>query len=486
MDKIFGVLTAILILPSAFAAVQKGSDLTFGAEFRFRDVYEMGPTLQGTTNSPQNSVRSRIKFNTAFRASERFTAYLSLMHSAKWGAKNLYLSRETTGDSAKGLMDGTSNADNVIVVQEAYGAWMVNDSFMLRFGRGSFTMGDGTVISANDYQDFPYAFEGILGLYEWEFMRLSVWAAKFASYTSNFTVKQSFAVAGTTPSSGSNVANPEANAYGFSIDWKILPAWLKMANIHVIRNQKDTTPGNTTVPATVVTDPRAIMGQETYRYGISIGGDYSRMDYQISYNAVTGNYLGTTANANSPCQQASCRADSWMVQGVLGYSLSQFRNSRFFVVYHMDSGTKDVGSQTIATYDPYFYELHNINNGGLMDLVTWGNLTYFSAGYSLTPVDQFDTGVLYTLFRRTETGADTNPAMFGRGIFNPFYAVTGTPSTSKDIGQEVDVYGTKKYDGGFEVQARVGMFFPGNYAKDVNSAHGDSYTQVFLQGKMAF
>jgi hypothetical protein len=503
------VLAAIIWLPGAFAAEGKSSDFNFGAEFRFRDILSVNPLAESGQDSSENQPKTRVKFNTTFRASERFTAYLSLMNSATWGSKDLYInntsgyapsagtavSGTTTGDSGSGVRNGTSNSDNTVLVNEAYGSWLVTDSFLLRFGRGSFTLGDGSVIATNDYQDFPYSFDGVLGTYEWEFMRLSAWAVKFAAYSSDFTGRvnpqQVFNAAGTTDS------DPGASAYGLAVDWKMLPAWLKMANLHLIKNQKDQTPGTGSYAiGGNLLNPIAGMGQDTYRYGITLSGDMANVDYLFDYNAVTGNYRGNSSYQAEgiPCWQDKCNANSFMIQGVVGYTVPKWLNSHAFVVYHMDSGGDNNGSQ-FKTYDSYFYDIHSMTHGGLMDVIKWGNLTYYGIGYTIDPMDRFQVGLLYNMFQRTNgtaTPYSINPGPLGLAMLNgnaSGSAVANTKgSTSKAIGQEIDLEATKKYDGGFEVEARVGMFMPGSYIKDniPSGTASATYTQFFLQGKMVF
>jgi hypothetical protein len=491
-------IAALMWVPSILAAEGKSSDFSFGAEFRFRDVWSQNPLGESGQDSPQNQPKTRVKFNTTFRASERFTAYLSLMNSSTWGSKDLLVdSNYTTGDSAAGVRSGVSNADNAVLVNEAYGSWLVTDSFLLRFGRGSFTLGDGSVIATNDYQDFPYSFDGVLGTYEWEFMRLSAWAVKFASYSSDFTGKVNplqANVAGTTDS------DPGASAYGLAVDWKMLPAWLKMANLHLIKNQKDQTPaGGSVLLGGALLNPIAGMGQDTYRYGITLSGDYSNVDYTLDYNAVTGNYRGNAAYQAEgiPCIQDKCNANSYMIQGVVGYTVPKWLNSHIFVVYHMDSGGDNNGTQ-FKTYDSYFYDVHSMTHGGLMDVIKWGNLTYYGLGYTIEPLDRFQVGLLYNVFSRTNgtaTPYSINPGPFGYAMLNGGLAsntnsavLNTAQSTAKSIGQEVDLQATKKYDGGFEVEARVGMFMPGSYIKAniPSTTSSSTYTQFFLQGKMVF
>ncbi len=470
-----------------FAAEAKISDFTLGAEFRFRDVFEQNPTLQGNANTPQNSAKSRVKLNVGFRATEKFTATLTLLHAARWGAKDPSLVGDSsTGNSDRATADGVGNSDNTVLVQQAFGAWLIADSFLLKFGRSSFGIGDGTVIAENDYEDVPLSFEGLWGIYEWDFMRLTAFVLKLANFSSSFNKLQAGAL-GTQPVlSGSTAANPDANAYGLSLDFKLLPSWLKSSNFYVLKNQKDTSPGTgSTLATTNLTDLMAGLGEDTLRFGASIEGEVAHFDYHLSYNGISGNYRGvdlSVSPAGQMCSQSSCKADSFMVQATVGFTVPKWLHSRFFATYHMDSGQKS-GEQNLSLYDGYFYEQHEITNGGLMGLLRWGNLTYSTLGYSNEPFEQLEAGILLTNFSRTETGSQLRPGVYGRGIFDLY---TSASSASADVGREIDIYAIRKYDNGFELEARFGVFMPGAYSKDINSGHADNDQQIFLQGKMVF
>jgi hypothetical protein len=176
-----------------------------------------------------------------------------------------------------------------------------------------------------------------------------------------------------------------------------------------------------------------------------------------------------------------------MLHGIVGYTIPKWKNSHVFVVYHMDSGGDSGGGQ-FKTYDSYFYDVHNMYHGGLMDVVKWGNLSYFAVGYTITPLDHFDVTLLYHKFQRTVgsstpfTGPGVGP--YGYGLIDDANTYL---SSSKNVGQEVDLAAIKKYDGGFEIEARAGMFMPGTYVTDNHpTTSGATYTQVFLQGKMVF
>lgn len=469
MKNLFAALATLALVPVANAA-EKGADFTHNAEFRVRHSMMQNPSANKDDIGTQNTTMQRFKLGTTFRASEKFSATLTLLNNMTWGSDNLNVADSNgyasgTGDTGRGLPNGTHNGDNMILVQEAYATWNVSDEFNLRFGRGSFTMADGLVISANDWESTPFAFEGVLGHYEMEFGRFGVWAAKFAEYD-----RGDRSATGTNPpdsGSGTNVSDPEANNYGLSFDLKTMPAWLKMVNVHFIKTTKAVTPNAAGAAA---------VGQDITRYGVSVGGDVANFDYHATY-AMSGGDFKTFA--------AKTKSDGNMMHFMLGYKFPEFMNSRVYAIYHSDTGNKSSTADKNETYDAYFYERHA--NAGLMDIVDWGNLTYYSIGYTLMPMDQMEIGLEYHVFTRSEKTSGNNRGVGGTQLTGLGSTLAAPGDTTKnDLGSEIDLVATKKYDAGFQIQARYGMFMPGKAIKLNNTNKADTISELFVEAKMNF
>lgn len=451
-------LAAILATAGTAYADDHGGDGKFShnAEYRVRYQYDQNITGdKDTAPSSQDNIVHRFKFGTTFKASEKLSATLTLLHNASWGSNDLGGTTATghspTGD-AKGVQTGTNDAQNMLLVHEAYGNWVVSDSFNLKFGRGNAGLADGALIGENDWQATPYAYEGILGTYEHESFQLQVWGVRFAEWARSV--------------SANHDDDPEANSFGLAFDFKSLPEFLNLVNIHVLQNNNDEIYNSAN--ATIVAKA-AIM-----RYGLAIGGETAGLDYKVNYEAESGE----TENSGTKTDK-----ETMMYQIELGYSMPEVMNSRFYAAYHMDSGTGS-GATKNETYDPYFYELHA--NAGLMDVVKWGNLTYISVGYTLEPMEDTMVGIHYHMFSRTENnrGIDAGANGGSMGLGGTANNIAG--NTKDKIGDEIDLTATKNYGDGFSVTTRAGMFMPGDYLKDTTINKKDTYTQVFVEAKMMF
>ncbi|MCB0342147.1 MAG: alginate export family protein [Pseudobdellovibrionaceae bacterium] len=423
MKKIIAFLALCAFMPNAFA---DSAELSHDAEFRLRYKNDMDKDGDATVKDTAQSFEQRLKWGMTFRAGEKLTARATLVHNAMWG---LNYQDQTPSDV-------TATGENLILVNEAYASWMASDEFMLRAGRGSFTLADGKVIDANDYYNVAKAFDGFMGTYDAEFARFSFFGVK-ADDTGN------------TP--GDN----EINFYGLSFDFKSLPEVIKMANLHVLQ---------------VNADDQAFAGavspkQSQMRYGLTVAGDMAGVMYGLTYAGVTGTVDSTPETSIS----------SSMMDLYVGYAMPDMMNLMVKAGYHMDSGDDDATDDTVKTYDGFHYDKHY--NAGLMDVMKWGNLTYMYLNAGLDVAEGMNLGLGYYMFSLSEAkGAYT--------AMNTAFSVGADSTRDKSgLGSELDLTLTKKYDDNFEIATRYAMFTPGELFEGANE---DAYSQLWIQGKMNF
>ncbi|MGE0764578.1 MAG: alginate export family protein [Bdellovibrionales bacterium] len=441
MRKLVALAALLVGMPVAHAAEVKG-DVSMNAEYRLRYLFEQARTGDKDADTNENNFAQRMKFDLNFKASEKFSAFASFIHNTDFGsvaAGNNDQIPDTISETGN-----VNNTENVLLVNQAYAVWMMNDAWTFKVGRGGFTMADGSVMSLNDWQSTPYAFHG--GLLNWE---------KENFRASFYGVKVELTGAGTTGND-----DPETNFFGVSFDWKALPEFLKMANIGVSKINGDRT--------------SAVARRDELRYHLVLAGDTANVDYKLNYAAHTGETEAVAA--------AAIDKKGSMYALEVGYSMPEMMKSRFYVGYHVDSGGNAANANQ-ERYDSFYYEKHATS--GMMDVVAWGNLTFIKAGYTLSPMDQVDVGLHYWKFSSTESD-DNNVANINGSGFT-FNRASNGGSTSDDVGQEIDLSVTKKYDGGFAISSYIGAFMPGAYLKDVSATDkDDTYMQVFVEGKMTF
>ncbi|MEO0336618.1 MAG: alginate export family protein, partial [Pseudomonadota bacterium] len=298
--------------------------------------------------------------------------------------------------------------------------------------------------------------------------------------------------------------DPESNSYGISLDIKSLPELFNLVNLHVQQIQNDEVYCAETTTDGGACDTSAgqasVLPQfSNLRYGAVIAGEFQALDFHLNYEA----------------EQGTTRLDSLegdinasMYQAELGLSFPETMNTRFYVLFHSDTGDNNgnVGGDGIADtsnddltrqrYDGFFYEQHR--NAGLMDILAWGNLTYYSAGFTMEPMSDLFFGVHYHAFSRTTAddsvqfqGVNTGFNGVGNGsLLSGGYSAAADTEEELEIGQEIDVIITQKYDGGFALTGQAGVFLPGAHLKNaeatVDEPIEEAYSLLMIEGRMTF
>ena len=451
MKKILGLLVVLLTTPSVLT---HGAEVTMKGDLRLRHVADMDKDGDAKTHpGTQSYWEQRFKLGTTFRAGEKFTGVVVLLHNHFWG--NQLMSPETDG-YPNSATPNVLTADNSLTVNEAFGNWMVSDELMFRFGRGSFEMADGSVIAKNDYQAAATAFDGMAAIYDLEALRSIFWYVSFADVLSE---------------SGDD----EASSYGLSFDIKSLPDWAKMLNIHIIQNNSDTIIIDRTVyhSDTVSIEKETIPKTSTMRYGVTFGGDVMG---GLDYNLVYASHSGTIGSDKNELDMSGTMMDI-----KLGYSLPDVMNLRIYGGYHSDTGSNKP-TEKIGTYDAFFYDFHA--NAGEMDVLEWGNLTYSNIGLTLDPIEDVTLGAGYFMFEATE-GVDGFHAT--GGISQGSSTLWSKASQANtDLGTEFDLWVTKKYNDQLSISLTYSQFAPGDYFAMENGGSYDTYSQLFIEGHLSF
>ncbi len=479
------VFTLIILIASSLAQAQdKGkSEVSHTAEFRLRDAFEQNESGNASVKpNHHNAVDQRFKLGVGFRANEKFSLTATLLQSAAFGqtrTENINERGQTT--STPGNLDER----NFLSVNEAYVAWLMADDLNVKFGRMNYAFGDGAIMAVNDWQAQPYSYEGVEASYEAEFGRLQAFAFKMR----DFSGSSPGSLTGTTKSTTSD---PQRDSYGLVFDLKVMPEWLKLLNANFIQDVAD---GITDTSTGVGSTVQKNQSQKALRFGAAASVAYGMFDFKADYEGISGK--NSDLGANTPVRLINAS----MYQGELGINFPTVMLSHVFLGFHVDSGMKQADATTAdRTYDPYFYDKHS--GSGLMELVAWGNLTYFSAGWTGKPSDTTDVGLAYYMFSKTEKEDMVRPGYYGKNLFlnatacDPTGAVAGGSACARGIGNEIDLWAEHRYDGGLSLLGRLGYFMPGatlknNWVREDNASEGlvhqtASLMQVMVQGKLTF
>ncbi|RME14177.1 MAG: hypothetical protein D6797_09455 [Bdellovibrio sp.] len=421
------LITILALLGFAHSAFADGAEFSHDGEFRLR----YGNVKNDNTNATDGFTEQRFKWGTTFRAGEKFTGRLSVNVNSDWG--------ESTKASDQ---FATDTSDATLVVNEAWGAWMASDQLMYRFGRGCFTLADGSVIGCNEWEPNQKAFDGGLITYDAEFVKTSF-----------------FGVQGVEINNAGTLPDDDVFFLGVSFDFKTLPEFLKTANLHYLsvanqgydyQNKKY--------------DKNASGTQS--RYGLTLGGDMVGVDYKLTYAAMS----------SSPDLSGAPKQSGSMIDAEVGYSMPDMRNFRVWFGYHTDSGD-DSSTTDSEKYESFHENVHEY--AGEMDIFGFGNLTYMNVGLALDLMENTNLKLAYYNFSATDKDGSTDV-----NILSSFYSYSGlgTRQSGQDaLGTEIDLSVSHKYSDNFMITARYGQFTPGD-AYTIT----DSISLFFLEGKMTF
>jgi hypothetical protein len=427
MNKLWTILIGLALVSSAQAQT---TDWKWNAEMRTRYTNDMTKTfVKGALGENTNAFNSRVKIGTTFMRGDSLTGHVSLLHNNMWGDKTAYSGAFATHDKVVQA--------NVLTVNEAWGWWKSNDMLSMKFGRAGFEYGDGTIFAIDDWQAVPNSWDGIWTQWAFDFADLHLFGNKLSDgYT---------AVA--------SQSDPEVVAYGLVANFKNLPEFLKHGFVHILQVNVDR--GVTA----------ATSNQNQMHAGLTLMGDANALDYRFTYDMVTGK---TTLGATDTTDAMN------MMDFELGYNMPEMMKLRAALMYHSDTGDSSSTDDKNETYQPVYYDSHKF--AGLMDVVNWGNSTYYGLGVSVAPAEDLTAGLQYLMFSRSKDSAAAS-----------LNVATGAGSTtSKEVGSEADITVTKTYGDNFSIWGMYGMFMPGAYIKDLNGGTGDTASRLQLQAKLTF
>ena len=166
MRRLLAFVALVSFLPTANAQDKGKAEFSPSAEFRAR--YNWMQNGDGTERNDSN-VQDRMKFGANYKANEKFSAHATILHAATIGQS---VNTDEVGNT------NTNDADNVLMVNEAYANWRFSDDISFKFGRQNYQIADGSLIAVNDWEQNPTAFEGLVGNWEAEFGRFQLIAFK--------------------------------------------------------------------------------------------------------------------------------------------------------------------------------------------------------------------------------------------------------------------------------------------------------------------
>jgi hypothetical protein len=436
MKRLALIVSAIAMTATAYA--QDATEFKNGGEFRVR--YENFFNKSGMDNSmPEQHTDARLKWDMNIRKGEKLQAHVTLLHNARFGGA------ASNADYYDNGYTVAASSNNVLNVNRAWGWWRATDAVSFKVGRIGIEFADGAVFSENDWQAVPVAHEGLDIAFDTSFAMFNLYG-----------IKTREAVTSNASTGYVGNSDPEANYYMLTADLKNMPSAIKMANVHLIDLMDD--------------GAAATTGTTNLQHiGATVGGDVAG----FMYKATAAFQFGT---ALKPPGGTEVKQSSNMFDLMVGYGMPETMGFKVSAGYHMDSGDDNATDDKNNAYNPLFYDRHNY--AGLMDVLTWGNLTYYNINASIMPMEDLEAGLGVYMFSKTKSGGGTT---FGRGI-----ASGATTSNDSPIGSEVDLFANKSYGPDLKIGARYSMFMEGDAMKNAPVKREKMAHEAYLQASIAF
>jgi hypothetical protein len=455
-------------------AILQDTEFKFGGEIRERyedDIHGNAQSTDVNGKAVNNSqIKHRLKIVMDVRKGENLQAGVTLLNVAVWGE------RPATGDSSAtdpessqipGSRSGTGTSDNLVLVNRAWGWWKATDGLAFKFGRMGVEFADGSVFSENDWEQVPVSQDGVLALWDSAIGHFTFFGIKndtYSEYSDGSTAQ------------GIDEFDAQRVTYGLNLDVRGLPSFLKMVSLHVMQIFQD----EISIPVAAQTTDTS-RKENNQRLGMTIGGDTGPYTYKLSGAYSLGKEKGNLVSGGS----YNRTINAWMTDASLGYALTNLWGLKIIAGAHIDSGNRNPSGSKDQHYGPLYYDRHF--NGGLMDVLRWGNLTYYEAGMTVAPRDDIEGGLLYHWFEKTTSQDGT---VYGQryrleGLGQPS---TGVTSYAKTLGGELDLYSNKSFEAdAFKVGARLGAFFPGSAIKNSTIPEsGKTIYELFAQASFVF
>ncbi len=301
--------TLLCVMMSLFVPLVGAVDVDLGGQHRMRGLYSPADT----TGQMSDMFIQRFKLTGSFRPNEMFESHFWMMTNHKWG---------------------NTEYDDSDVRIYGYGDWKVLDEVMVRLGRAPLQITDGSSMGVNDYENYPYIWNGVFVTYNTESVILDVWGAYLPKVWSGQTEVRKY-----------------ERSVGMSVNVRALPDFFKTVNLFAVH-----TVGSEDVNTHM-------------RVGLSLGGNHSMVDYKFS-GAVHG--------------QEFSSMNQHLMDFQLGYTVS---NVHFYINHHRESDQ----------FDPYYYTRH-ASAGLIDIATWGNGTGYSTMGVDYTPMDDFEMGVAALYF----------------------------------------------------------------------------------------
>ena len=473
-------------ITAAWAVPSTAADFTFGGEYRLRGEWRNNvdfrktDTAGGSTagNSNYNASDSadfwmqRVRLTTNVKATDDTTVKITLQDTRMWGAsQNAGGGPQLTDNGSTNTFSAASQAasNNTTDLHESYlnVAKLFDTNLSVRLGRQELVYGDQRLIGSFGWSNNGRSFDAIKFTHATELVNVDLFTSKIAENNRTAT-DQDFN--GIYASSTKLLPGHTLDVYYLSLrdhaeggtpfGWgaanTIVPSGSRLASTNIIG-----TPSKTQVLNT---------------YGVRVKGAGAGVDYTAELPI----QRGRISTGNAACLGCTSQTHNYKIKATAfalkaGYSIPAAAKLRLGFEYDYASGDKDGFSTTStggsAEVVGTFFNLFPTNHDklGLMDQQAWRNVKAYNLNASIAPMDKLSLLASYWKFNL----ASRYDGWYGAGTWNTNATGIRTANTrttvgrvSTDVGKELDLIATYKYNSSVTVELGAARFFAGKFIKD--------------------
>ncbi len=398
--------------------------MNWGGEYRLRTL--VVDNLDAQSSEKQDDYNHRLIIKGDMAPNDSVMVHFSLNANQSLGSQNKR--------GSLGLESTEEDSSNDFQILTAFGDWHLGSSFYLNFGRMDLNWGNEIVVSRNNDDQRPYSFDGLIFGYDSETFLFNAGALRVGDWDRGLGP-------GTT-------IDPDESAYFVSLDFKSFGKTLKTAEFFLLRLQSsDFVDSQNGV---------SLEGSSLNRIGFSLGGENGRFSYQLDYVNLLGSYNGGQS------------AKAYMGHLNLGYEFGDKNPGKLYLIGHIDTGDDASTDEVDEGYRPLYYNHHRY--AGLMDVLAWGNLTYYGFGFDYLYSGDTTFKVQALRFGLTDESTGPNSISYlGYGgdssFINQEVSENGNQESVSDLGTELDILVQKNFSSNAYIELILGAFITDDYFK---------------------
>lgn len=446
--SVFAVaITAVWVAPVSAA------DVTLGGQYRLRGEYTNNLDFDKSANDHNDSWGQRVRLTANAKATDDTTVKITLQDTRKWGTTQATAGGPAVTDNETANTTGTPNA---LDLHESYmNVENVLDSGVaFRAGRQELSYGDERLIGAFNWSNNGRSFDALKAVYKSDIVNVDLFTSKIIERT---------------------VTNTDTNFHGLYATIKAIPD--NVIDVYFLQLKDNNSNGanavnpfgfGSTIGNTDLTEGGAAVNgggdpSKLNTFGVRVKGAVSGLDYTAELPVQRG-----TISTNK--KEYNIKAYAFAAK--LGYNLPTPMKARVGAEYDYASGDKDAGTAGNADTDlQTFFNLFPTNHDklGLMDTQAWRNVKAWNLNATLEPTDKLKLLVSYWDFSL----AQKNDAWYSAAQWNNNTNTAATSvrransnNGSKDLGNEIDLVATYKYNAAVSAELGYAHYFAGKFAEN--------------------